>query len=151
MYQMMQFQEERLWAAAGWRKNHEIIQETITYLRERQAFGKPLLDNQFIQYKLAELKTEIEALRALTYRACEMYIAGEDVTDLAGARAQRDAFDAVVNGASRANLDATFAGIDYQGVYFDVPNGDPSGIDDLIDVAAKIETWVREFYAEAFQ
>ena len=84
------------------------------------------------------------------FKGCQVSI-DEDVTDLAGARAQRDAFDAVVNGASRANLDATFAGIDYQGVYFDVPNGDPSGIDDLIDVAAKIETWVREFYAEAFQ
>ena len=42
-------------------------------LRQRVAFGKPLLDNQFIQYKLAELKTEIEALRAeLTKRTNEL-------------------------------------------------------------------------------
>ena len=62
-YQMQQFQEERLWAAAGWRKNSEIIQETIDYLRERQAFGKPLLENQYIYFKLAELQTEVEAMR----------------------------------------------------------------------------------------
>ena len=43
-YQMQQFQEERLWAAASWRKNSEIIQVTIDYLRERQTFGKPLLE-----------------------------------------------------------------------------------------------------------
>jgi citronellyl-CoA dehydrogenase len=61
-YQMQQFQEERLWAAAGWRKNSEIIQETIAYLRERQAFGKPLLENQYIYFKLAELQTEVEAV-----------------------------------------------------------------------------------------
>jgi citronellyl-CoA dehydrogenase len=36
-----------------------------------------------VHYRLAELKTEIEALRALTYRACELYIDGGDVTELA--------------------------------------------------------------------
>ena len=82
-YQMQQFQEERLWAAAGWRKNHEIIQETIAYLRERQAFGKPLLDNQYIYFKLAELATEVEAMGALFHKAVALYVAGNDVTQLA--------------------------------------------------------------------
>ncbi|MBN8491574.1 MAG: acyl-CoA dehydrogenase family protein [Burkholderiales bacterium] len=82
-YQMQQFQEERLWAAAGWRKNHEIIQETIAYLRERQAFGKPLLENQFIYFKLAELATEVEAMGALFHKAVALYVAGNDVTQLA--------------------------------------------------------------------
>jgi len=82
-YQMQQFQEERLWAAAGWRKNHEIIQETIAYLRERQAFGKPLLDNQYIYFKLAELATEVEAMGALFHKAVALYVAGTDVTQLA--------------------------------------------------------------------
>ena len=36
-----------------------------------------------IHFRLAELQTEIEALRALTYQACEDYIAGKDVTRLA--------------------------------------------------------------------
>ena len=39
-YQMMQFQEERLWAAAACLKAHEhIIAETIAYTRQRKAFG----------------------------------------------------------------------------------------------------------------
>jgi citronellyl-CoA dehydrogenase len=83
IYQMRQFQEERLDGAARRLASIALIEETADYLRQRIAFGKPLLDNQFIQYKLAELKTELEALRALTYRATECYIAGEDVTELA--------------------------------------------------------------------
>jgi citronellyl-CoA dehydrogenase len=82
-YQMKQFQEERLNAAARRLAMGQLIAHVAAYLRERQAFGKPLLDNQFIQFKLAELKTEIEALRALTYRATELYVAGQDVTELA--------------------------------------------------------------------
>lgn len=82
-YQMQQFQEERLWAAAGWRKNHEIIQETTDYLRERIAFGKPLLENQYIYFKLAELATEVEAVGALFHKAVALYVAGHDVTQLA--------------------------------------------------------------------
>ena len=83
-YQMQQFQEERLWAAAssveGMLRN---LAETIDYARERRMFGQAVLDFQYVHYRLAELKTEIEALRALTYRACERYIDGEDVTELA--------------------------------------------------------------------
>jgi len=83
-YQMMQFQEERMWAVAACLKSHEkTVEETIDYTRQRKAFGKPLLDNQVIHFRLAELKTEIELLRSLLYRACEEYIAGNDVTPLA--------------------------------------------------------------------
>ena len=42
-----------------------------------------MLDNQFIQYKLAELKTEIEALRGLVHMAAHTYVQGGDVTELA--------------------------------------------------------------------
>ena len=82
-YQMMQFQEERLWAAANAMAASNILDETINYLRERQAFGKPLLDNQYIYFKLAELKTDIECLRALLYQAVALHIQGNDVTQLA--------------------------------------------------------------------
>ena len=82
-YQMMQFQEERLWAAANSMAASEILAETIGYLREREAFGQPLLANQFIYFKLAELNTEIECVRALLYRAVELYVGGTDVTQLA--------------------------------------------------------------------
>ena len=83
-YQMLQFQEERMWAIAACLKSHEkTIDETVDHTRQRKAFGKPLLDNQVIHFRLAELKTEIELLRSLLYRACEEYIGGNDVTPLA--------------------------------------------------------------------
>ncbi len=84
IYQMQQFQEERLWGAAAWLVSMErTIAETIEYTRQRVAFGKPLLDNQVIHFRLAELATEVESLRALVYRAVELYVGGEDVTRLA--------------------------------------------------------------------
>jgi citronellyl-CoA dehydrogenase len=80
-YQMMQFQEERLFAAAGNLKTMECcINDTIEYTRERKAFGQSILDNQVVHFRLAELQTEVEALRALVYDAVEAYVAGEDVT-----------------------------------------------------------------------
>jgi citronellyl-CoA dehydrogenase len=81
---MVQFQEERLWGAAACLKAHEyIIAETIDYTRNRKAFGKAILDNQIVHFKLAEMQTEVELLRALVYRAGEQLVAGEDVTKLA--------------------------------------------------------------------
>lgn len=100
IYQMQQFQEERLFAAArGPRVMEEAINETIEYTRQRKAFGKSILDNQVVNYRLAELQTEVEALRALTYHAVERYVAGEDVTKLASmaklkvGRLQREVMD----------------------------------------------------------
>jgi len=84
IYQMQQFQEERLFAAArAPRMMEEAINETIEYTRERTAFGKSILNNQVVHFRLAELQTEVEALRALTWHAIEQYVAGEDVTKLA--------------------------------------------------------------------
>jgi citronellyl-CoA dehydrogenase len=83
-YQMQQFQDERLWAAASvLRPMERALQQTIAHTRERVAFGRPLLDNQVIQFTLAELQTKVELLRSLTYRAVEEYVAGSDVTPLA--------------------------------------------------------------------
>ena len=81
VYQMLQFQEERLYAAAGGLKTMDsLIDQTIDYTRERKIFGKSVLDNQVVHFRLAELKTEVAALRALTYDAVEGYVQGEDVT-----------------------------------------------------------------------
>ncbi|MCC7100970.1 MAG: acyl-CoA dehydrogenase family protein [Rubrivivax sp.] len=80
IYQMQQFQEERLWAAANaLTALDECIRETIEWARERRMFGSTLLDQQWVQFKLVELQTEVEALRALTWAAGERYIAGDDV------------------------------------------------------------------------
>ncbi len=83
-FQMMQFQEERMWgAASSLRSLDRLIDLTIAYTRERQAFGKSILDNQVVHFRLAELRTEVAALRALTYQCCELYISGKDVSKLA--------------------------------------------------------------------
>ena len=84
MYQMLQFQEERLWGAANALQGLDnAVRDTIEYTRNRKAFGKAVIDNQVVHFTMAELKTEIEALRALVYRATELYVSGQDVTQLA--------------------------------------------------------------------
>ncbi len=82
--QMLQFQEERLWAAANSLKALDrLIDLTIEYTGVRNVFDKPILDNQVVHFRLAELRTEVEALRALTWSAVEQYVSGKDVTRLA--------------------------------------------------------------------
>ncbi len=84
MMQMLQFQEERLFAAANMIKGLEhCVDSTIEYCKERKTFGQALIDNQVIHFRMAELQSEIEALRALTYQATELYVHGKDVTKLA--------------------------------------------------------------------
>ena len=101
VYQMQQFQEERLWAGlAGLKAMERAISDTIDYTRERKAFGKSILDNQVVHFRLAELQTEVELLRSLVYRAVELHVNGEDVTRLAsmaklkGGRLARELYDA---------------------------------------------------------
>ena len=57
------------------------------YARERQAFGRPISAFQAIQFALADLATEIEAGRALTYRAAWLKDQGRDFA-LAAAQAK---------------------------------------------------------------
>jgi len=84
MLQMMQFQEERLWGAANTVTGLETaIKDTIEYTSTRETFGQPIIDNQYVHFTLAELSTEVEALKALVYQATEQYINGKDVTRLA--------------------------------------------------------------------
>ncbi|KEQ18421.1 acyl-CoA dehydrogenase family protein [Endozoicomonas numazuensis] len=82
--QMQQFQEERLFCVGSMLKTLDLcVSETADYCYERKAFGKPLLDNQYLHYRLAELQTETEIVRAAFYQAVEQYVGGEDVTKLA--------------------------------------------------------------------
>jgi citronellyl-CoA dehydrogenase len=84
IYQMMQFQEERLYAAIGNYSGCEnIINETIEYTRQRTTFGKPIIDNQIVHFRLSELMTEVEALKALTWKGIEIHVNGGDCTKLA--------------------------------------------------------------------
>lgn len=84
MYQMLQFQEERLWGAlSALIGMDKVIDATIDYTRQRKAFGQSILDNQVVHFKMAELRTEVQALRSMTWDAVEKMIAGEDATMLA--------------------------------------------------------------------
>jgi butyryl-CoA dehydrogenase/short/branched chain acyl-CoA dehydrogenase len=49
----------------------------LKYAQERQQFGKPIAEFQAIQFLLADLATEIEAARLLTYNAARMRDAGQ--------------------------------------------------------------------------
>ncbi|MBU3711972.1 MAG: acyl-CoA dehydrogenase [Limnohabitans sp.] len=84
IYQMEQFQLERLWAGFnGVGAMRHILNITIDYTRERQVFGKALLENQWVYFKLAELRAEIEMLSTLCWAAVDKVVAGEDATEWA--------------------------------------------------------------------
>ena len=84
MFQMLQFQEERLWGSlSGLIGMEKTIDQTIDYTRQRKAFGQSILDNQVVHFRMAELKTELQALRSLTWDAVGKMLSGEDVTMLA--------------------------------------------------------------------
>ncbi|KAJ6666653.1 hypothetical protein lerEdw1_020377 [Lerista edwardsae] len=83
-YQMLQFQEERMCGVAlSLDMFDNLIQETIDYTRQRKAFNQPILHNQVVHFRLAELETEVELLRSLLYRAVVLYLGGNDVTKFA--------------------------------------------------------------------
>jgi citronellyl-CoA dehydrogenase len=81
IYQMQQFQNERLvsslGAAAGADK---ILKMTIDYCRGRKTFGKPLIENQWIYFKLTELISEAEFLRQMCYHCGRLMDRGQDYT-----------------------------------------------------------------------
>ena len=79
--QMAQFQDERLYGAyTATAAMRRALDRTMDYLRIRDAFGKPLLANQYIQYRLAELIAEVDMLQEYCAAAAERYTAGQDVT-----------------------------------------------------------------------
>lgn len=59
-------------AALGW---------TITYTRERSTFGKPLIENQYTRFKLAEIKTLAAATRAFVDQCVADHMRGELTAD----------------------------------------------------------------------
>ncbi len=55
-------------------------ESAVKYSKERQQFGQPISNFQAIQFKLADMATQIEAVRLLTYRAAAMKDAGRKTT-----------------------------------------------------------------------
>ncbi|AMQ55534.1 acyl-CoA dehydrogenase [Algoriphagus sanaruensis] len=51
---------------------------SLAYSKERKAFGKPISQHQAIQFKLADMATQIEAARLLVYKAAWLKDQGED-------------------------------------------------------------------------
>ena len=56
------------------------LDQAVAYAKERRAFGKPISKFQAIQGKLADMATEIEAARLLTYKAARLKDAGRNFT-----------------------------------------------------------------------
>jgi len=82
--QMEQFQIERLVGAYSATASAEIaLRRTIEYLQVRQAFGKPLLANQHLKYRLAELLAEVDMLREYNHSAAARIVEGRDATRMA--------------------------------------------------------------------
>jgi citronellyl-CoA dehydrogenase len=98
--QMVQFQAERLitlYRHIG--SIDQALDRTRRYLKERVAFGQPLLANQHIQFTLAELSARHDMLRQYAYAAADAVSRGEDATRFAtvgkllGARLQHEVAD----------------------------------------------------------
>lgn len=78
---MQNFQGERLIGAVGAIAGAQrILDATIEYCKQRHAFGRPLTGFQVTRHKLVELQTEIEVARAFTYKVCDAFNRGEEVT-----------------------------------------------------------------------
>ena len=82
--QMVQFKDERLTvsysAAMGARR---ALERTVEYLRVREAFGRPLIANQYLRYNIAELMAECDILIEYNRSMAFRYAAGEDVSRMA--------------------------------------------------------------------
>jgi alkylation response protein AidB-like acyl-CoA dehydrogenase len=54
-----------------------VLDLALAYAKERRQFGQPIADFQAVQFKLADMATELEAARWLTYRAASLRDGGE--------------------------------------------------------------------------
>jgi citronellyl-CoA dehydrogenase len=74
MYLMQNFQTERLIACVSACAGLQLaIDQSIAYGRERKAFGKPIIKREYWQHKFVDMQARLEAARALTYKAADMY------------------------------------------------------------------------------
>jgi butyryl-CoA dehydrogenase len=74
------------------------LEDSLAYAKQREAFGKKIADFQAIQWMLADMATEIDAARLLTWRAAALKDAGEDHI-MAAAEAKLFASDIAVKAA----------------------------------------------------
>ena len=80
----------------------QALEDSMAYIRERHAVDGPLSAKQALRHRVADMATEIEAARALLYRAAQLYNDGDDcITEVSMAKlfatevANRVAYQAV--------------------------------------------------------
>ena len=84
LQQMQFFDDTRtLVAAQGVGIAKGAADAALEYAQEREQFGRPISEFQAIQHKLADMHTDIEAARNLTYKSAWQVDQGEDITKLA--------------------------------------------------------------------
>ena len=65
IYQMEQFQQERMWACLRTLSAlTDAVDMTAEYVSERRVFGRTLMENPVIHQRLADMQAQLEALRA---------------------------------------------------------------------------------------
>ena len=76
---MGNFQWERLSLALGAvGAGVDILEQALSFVQNRRAFGKPVAEFQVVKHRLAEMATDLEAARQLTYHAVRLHAAGEN-------------------------------------------------------------------------
>ena len=74
----------------------------LQYAKEREQFGRPIIENQSIAFMLADMKTEIDAARLLVWRASWMGRTGQDFTSAEGSMSKLKAGEVAVWVTERA-------------------------------------------------
>ena len=88
IYLMEELPQERLSCAiSGVAMAESILEQTITYVKERKAFGTNIASFQNTQFKLAEQETQLESLRVYIDRCLELHIEGK-FDDISAAKAK---------------------------------------------------------------
>ena len=78
------------------------LDRAVAYVREREAFGRPLAENQAVSFALADAETKLQAARGLVERAAEKLDANAPDKAVACAMAKRFATDAAFEVANEA-------------------------------------------------
>jgi acyl-CoA dehydrogenase len=77
---MEKLQQERLVIGVGSIAScRRSLQDTVDYVKERRAFGRPIGTFQNTQFKLAEMATEVEIGQAFVDKLLEAHVRGEDI------------------------------------------------------------------------
>jgi alkylation response protein AidB-like acyl-CoA dehydrogenase len=78
------------------------FEKTLAYMKERKAFGKRLDEFQALQFRLADMATELEASRALLWQAAAAFDRKDDNATQMSAMAKRFITDTCFNVANQA-------------------------------------------------